>query len=118
MAGYETTAGGFVFVVHRSESSGNLPLRPPATLTVGPSFSSIPSILNCTTKWALIELARNPDVQDTLRAELRSGLDVTDDSVYGQRVNVLPYLDAFTSEVLRTHPGVSELTREVCDCDF
>ena len=96
------------------EPSDNLPLRPPATLTVCPPVSSSPSILNCLAKWALIELARNLDVQDTLRAELQSGLGATDDPGYSQRLNALSYLDAFTSEVLRTHPGVAELTREVC----
>ena len=70
-------------------------------------------ILNCHAKWTLIELARNPEVQDTLRAEFRSALGATDDPADIQRVNTLPYLDAFTSEVLRVHPVVPDLTREV-----
>ena len=55
-------------------------------------------------------------MQDTLRAELRSQLDTTDDATYGQDVNALPYLDAFTCEVLRMHPAAHELTREVSSC--
>ena len=84
------------------ELSNNFSPPLPVTLTVGSPFSSFPSILNCLTQWALIELARNPDVQDTLRAELQSDLGPMDDSACSHRVNSVPYLDAFTSEVLRT----------------
>ena len=52
-------------------------------------------------------------MQDTLRAELQSGLGATDDPAYSQGVNDLLYLDAFTSELLRMYPAVPELTREV-----
>ena len=52
-------------------------------------------------------------MQETLRAELRSELGESED---GQLVNSLPYLDAFTSEVFRTHPGVAELNRDVSNC--
>ena len=63
------------------------------------------------TKWALIELARNHGVQETLRTELRSALGESED---GHVVNSLPYLDAFASEVFRIHPALLETTREVC----
>ena len=65
---------------------------------------------------SLVKLARNPDMQETLRAELRSALGEKEG---GQLVNSLPYLDAFVSEVFRRHPSVTELTREVCVvCDL
>ena len=54
-------------------------------------------------------------MQETLRAGLRSAVGEEEG---GQLVNSLPYLDAFMSELLRTHPSVPELTREVCSCDL
>ena len=71
---------------------GNLPLWPPATPTVGHPVSSFPFILNFLTEWVLITLSWNPDVQDTLCAELQSRLGETDDSAYSQLVNALTRL--------------------------
>ena len=52
-------------------------------------------------------------MQETLRAELRSAALISEGE-NGQLVMSLPYLDAFTSEVLRTHPSVPQLDRVVC----
>ncbi|KAF7331057.1 Cytochrome P450 [Mycena venus] len=60
--------------------------------------------------WALIELAKHPEIQDKLRRDLArfSGNDPT----WDQLVSELPYLDATVHEVLRLHPPVSEIIRE------
>jgi len=60
----------------------------------------------------LIELSYHPDVQDTLRAELGDELGAADPK-YEHLVDGLPYLDAFTSEVLRLHPPLDQFTRVV-----
>ena len=52
-------------------------------------------------------------MQETLRAELRREL-AGEDSAYDQLMHGLPYLDAFTCEILRMHPAVPKLVREVC----
>jgi len=74
----------------------------PSCFNTGSSLLILHSEVSCLTKWALFELAHHPDVQETLCAELHSALGGMEDSAYGQLVNSLPYLDAFTSEVLRT----------------
>ena len=60
----------------------------------------------------MIELSYHPDVQDTLRAELGNELGAADPK-YEHLVDGLPYLDAFTSEVLRLHSPFNALTRVV-----
>ncbi|GLB45497.1 putative cytochrome p450 [Lyophyllum shimeji] len=59
--------------------------------------------------WALIELARNPEIQAKLRDELAvfSGRDPS----YEELANGLPYLDAVVCETLRLHPAAPETTR-------
>ncbi|KAL4064491.1 cytochrome P450 [Scleroderma yunnanense] len=58
--------------------------------------------------WALLELARNPNIQSKLRKELIAfGVDPT----YDQLNNSLPYLDAVVHETLRLHPPLPEFTR-------
>ena len=52
-------------------------------------------------------------MQETLRAELRRELAGGEDPTYDQLMHGLPYLDAFTCEILRMHPAVPELMREV-----
>ncbi|KAI6030990.1 cytochrome P450 [Pisolithus marmoratus] len=64
--------------------------------------------------WALLELARNPDIQTKLRAEL---LAFGSDPTYDQLNNNLPYLDAVIHETLRLHPPVQEFLREAADDD-
>ncbi|KAI5986036.1 cytochrome P450 [Pisolithus orientalis] len=58
--------------------------------------------------WALVELARNPDVQTTLREEL---LACRADPTYEQLNKGLPYLDAVAHETLRLHPSIPDFER-------
>lgn len=55
-----------------------------------------------TLKWAVIELAQNPQKQELLRKELAI-LD-HNDPTFDQLSNELPYLDAVVRELLRLHP--------------
>ncbi|KAF8331802.1 cytochrome P450 [Amanita rubescens] len=64
-----------------------------------------------TLTWALIELARNPEIQNTLRAELEEHIPA-DEVTYEKLMNGLRYLDAFLSEILRLHPAGPETIRE------
>ena len=61
-----------------------------------------------TDQWALIELAKNPDMQTKLRAEL---LEFGADQTYDQLPSNLPYLDAVVHETFRLHPPITEFTR-------
>lgn len=63
-------------------------------------------------QWGLIELARLPEVHAKLREELRLHLG-DQDPTYDQLANGLPYLDAFTSEILRLRPAAGDVTRVV-----
>ncbi|KAI5999038.1 cytochrome P450 [Pisolithus marmoratus] len=58
--------------------------------------------------WALVELARNPEVQATLREEL---LDCHGDPTYEQLNKGLPYLDAIAHETLRLHSSIPDFER-------
>ncbi|KAI6030986.1 cytochrome P450 [Pisolithus marmoratus] len=64
--------------------------------------------------WVLIELARNPDIQSKLRAEL---LAFGSDPTYDQLNNNLPYLDAVIHETLRLHPPLPEFLRQAGEDD-
>jgi len=64
-------------------------------------------------QWALIELARHPKIQETLRAELQKHIAVDQDVTYDLLTHSLTYLDAFVCEILRLHPVVQEIIREV-----
>ncbi|KAK7053769.1 cytochrome P450 [Favolaschia claudopus] len=66
--------------------------------------------------WALIELAKYPEIQNKLRKDLArfGGTDPTWDQLVS--VNELPYLDATVHEVLRLHPPVPETVR-IAGCD-
>ncbi|KAK7016328.1 cytochrome P450 [Favolaschia claudopus] len=61
--------------------------------------------------WALIELAKHPEMQDKLRAEAVrfGGADPTWDQLTS--TIELPYLDAFVHEVLRMHPALQNILR-------
>ncbi|KAJ7688249.1 cytochrome P450 [Mycena rosella] len=66
--------------------------------------------------WALIELAKHPEIQDELRKELAqfgSG-----DPSWDQLVSELPFLDAVVLEVLRVHPPIPETLREAIQDDI
>ncbi|KAG6330483.1 hypothetical protein ID866_8607 [Astraeus odoratus] len=64
--------------------------------------------------WALLELARNTDIQTKLREEL---LAFAGDPTYDQFSNGLPYLDAVVHETLRLRSPVTELTRIATEDD-
>ncbi|KAJ7250417.1 cytochrome P450 [Mycena rebaudengoi] len=59
--------------------------------------------------WALIELAKHPEMQDKLRSDIArfSGVDPT----WDQLISGLPYLDAAVLEILRLHPPIIEIPR-------
>ncbi|KAJ7066474.1 cytochrome P450 [Mycena amicta] len=64
--------------------------------------------------WALIELARQPQMQGKLREELdQFG---SSDPTWDQLVSGLPYLDAVVLETLRMHPPLAGTTR-IADTD-
>lgn len=65
--------------------------------------------------WALIELARNPVIQTTLRKEL---LSFDAEPSYDQLTNMLPYLDAVVHETLRLHTPFTDDLREVRICSY
>ncbi|KAJ7792628.1 cytochrome P450 [Mycena leptocephala] len=72
-------------------------------------------VVSVSLTWALIELAKNPEIQDRLREELAQFGPV--DPTWDQLVSELPYLDATVSEVLRLHPPVTETFREAAQDD-
>jgi len=69
-----------------------------------------------TLTWALIELSRNPDIQNTLRNELQEHIPTSEGLTYDKLMNGLPYLDALVSETLRLHLSV-DLKRQVNEDD-
>ncbi|KAI6166081.1 cytochrome P450 [Pisolithus thermaeus] len=68
-----------------------------------------------TMTWALLELARNPDVQSKLRQEL---IAFGGEPTYDQQQHGLPYLDAVLHEILRIHPAVTDLIRMLAEDDI
>ena len=62
-------------------------------------------------QWALIELSRQPAKQEKLREELSRF--ASRDPTYDELTNSLPYLDSVMREVLRLHPPVPNISREV-----
>ncbi|KAI6026700.1 cytochrome P450 [Pisolithus microcarpus] len=64
--------------------------------------------------WALLELARNPDIQTKLREEL---LAFPGEANYDQLSSKLPYLDAVVHEILRIHSPVIDLSRVAMEDD-
>ncbi|KAI6133763.1 cytochrome P450 [Pisolithus croceorrhizus] len=64
--------------------------------------------------WALLELARNPDIQTKLRTEL---LAFGSDPTYDQLTNSHPYLDAVVHETLRLYPPLAEFLRQAGEDD-
>ncbi|KAG6816197.1 hypothetical protein H0H87_007828 [Tephrocybe sp. NHM501043] len=72
--------------------------------------SSLRSIIGDLSLWALIELARNHEVQNLLRTELAQ---ISGEPSWEDLVNSLPFLDAVVCESLRLHPIGREIVREV-----
>ncbi|KAI6100367.1 cytochrome P450 [Pisolithus sp. B1] len=64
--------------------------------------------------WALLELARNPEIQTKLREEL---LAFPGEADYDQLSSKLPYLDAVVHEIFRIHSPVIELNRVATEDD-
>ncbi|SRR6266550_849354 len=62
-------------------------------------------------QWAIIELARHPEIQRKLREELRQLSN--GDPTYDQLMSGLPYLDAVVREASRLHPTVEDVVRVV-----
>ncbi|KAJ6489013.1 cytochrome P450 [Mycena sanguinolenta] len=65
--------------------------------------------------WALIELARNPAIQNKLRQEL---LQLGGDPSWENLTNHGSFLDAVMCEILRYHPPVSEIERIAAEDDI
>ncbi|XP_071875503.1 uncharacterized protein [Bombus fervidus] len=61
--------------------------------------------------FTLHELAANPDVQKTLRAEIHDALAKTGGKITYDMITTLPYLDMVISESLRKYPSVAQLDR-------
>ncbi|KAF8318880.1 cytochrome P450 [Amanita rubescens] len=59
--------------------------------------------------WAIIALARHPEIQRKLREELRQLSN--GDPTYDQLMSGLPYLDAVVREASRFHPTVEDVLR-------
>ncbi|KAI6023312.1 cytochrome P450 [Pisolithus marmoratus] len=70
--------------------------------------------MSSTMTWALLELARNPDIQSKLRQEL---LAFGEEPTYDQQQHSLPYLDAVVHEALRVHPPATDLVRVAAEDD-
>ncbi|KAI6100627.1 cytochrome P450, partial [Pisolithus sp. B1] len=85
-----------------------LPLQMKSILIAGYESTSI------TMTWALLELARNPNIQSKLREEL---LAFGEEPTYDQQQHSLPYLDAVVHETLRVHPPVTDLFRVAAEDD-
>ncbi|KAG6839924.1 hypothetical protein C0991_010334 [Blastosporella zonata] len=65
--------------------------------------------------WALIELARNQEAQNSLRAEVYQVLE--GEPSWDHLTNSLPFLDAVICESLRLHPISREIVREAQEND-
>ncbi|KAJ7489394.1 cytochrome P450 [Mycena latifolia] len=64
--------------------------------------------------WALIELARKPDIHVKLREEL---FQIGRDPTWDELTNGLPFLDAFTCEIFRLYPPLAEISRMAAEDD-
>ncbi|KAG5350408.1 hypothetical protein C0989_011196 [Termitomyces sp. Mn162] len=67
-------------------------------------------------QWALIELCRNPQIQENLREELKQFSE--QDPSFEELINGLPYLDAVVRETLRSHPALPEANRVAQEDDI
>ena len=69
-----------------------------------------------TAAWALVELARNPDLAPAVIAEVDSVLSSSDD-IELKTLRRMTKLEGFVRETLRVHPPLNTLTRRVVE-DF
>lgn len=71
--------------------------------------------------FALWELAKNPDIQDKLRAEVNEGwkkvISRGDEEFVAKDFETMPYLLAIGKETLRVHPPVIDILRITSDHD-
>ncbi|KAK0504284.1 cytochrome P450 [Armillaria luteobubalina] len=68
--------------------------------------------------WALLELARHPDIQTKLRAEIRAYLrNRTVSELTAEDFDSMPYLAAVVKESLRFHPTLHHAYRYACEDD-
>ncbi|KAK0196692.1 cytochrome P450 [Armillaria mellea] len=74
-----------------------------------------------TLSWTFLELARHPEVQDQLRAEIREKESVIfargDTEFSVQDLDSMPYLTAVVKEVFRVHPIVHIIARTAAQDD-
>uniref|UniRef100_A0A1L8E426 Putative cytochrome n=1 Tax=Nyssomyia neivai TaxID=330878 RepID=A0A1L8E426_9DIPT len=68
-----------------------------------------------TMKFCLLELARNPDVQERLRDEIKEVLGAYDNKITYDALSEMKYLDKVINETLRKHPPAGLLVRSVKD---
>ncbi|XP_043475349.1 cytochrome P450 6k1-like [Leptopilina heterotoma] len=61
---------------------------------------------------AFYELAKQPDIQEKLRAEIKSALEETDGQITQDLISGLQYLDMVVSETLRMYPILPVLDRK------
>lgn len=65
----------------------------------------------------LYELARNPEIQDKLRAEIQEGLKNNDGQLNYDLLFSFQYLDMVVHETLRMYPIIPAMLRK-CDKDY
>ncbi|KAL4063873.1 cytochrome P450 [Scleroderma yunnanense] len=68
-----------------------------------------------TMTWALLELARHPEIQKKLREEI---LAFDGEPTYDQFFKGFPYFDAVVHEIFRLHPAVPEMIRVAKEDDI
>lgn len=59
----------------------------------------------------MYELALNPDIQETLREEIKSGIELNDGKLTYDLLFSLKYLDMVMNETLRKYPPAFIITR-------
>uniref|UniRef100_A0A6P7EZ34 Cytochrome P450 6a2-like n=1 Tax=Diabrotica virgifera virgifera TaxID=50390 RepID=A0A6P7EZ34_DIAVI len=70
-----------------------------------------------TISFALLELSKNPEIQDKLREEIRSVLKKHNNEFTYDAIMEMKYLDKVVNETLRIHPPASAIAR-ICNTDY
>lgn len=117
-AGEKITDKSIVGLLVKAEStSGNLSMTSEEVLAqMNSLFFAGYETTSITLTWALIELCRNPQVQEKLRQEVNTKLQGADPT-WEEITLGLPYLDAVTQETLRVHGPVHNIRREAFEDD-